>query len=58
MEKLEPRLARVVELRYLIGLSIEETAELLGVSTMTVKRDWIAAKAWLASTLAPSKEPR
>ena len=38
---------RVVELRFFGGLSIEETAEVLGVSASTVKRDWAAAKAWL-----------
>lgn len=39
--------ARVVELRYFSGLTVEETAEVLGVSAMTVKRDWNVAKAWL-----------
>jgi RNA polymerase sigma factor (TIGR02999 family) len=39
--------SRIVELRYFGGLTIEETAEVLGVSTMTVKRDWRAARAWL-----------
>jgi RNA polymerase sigma-70 factor, ECF subfamily len=43
--------ARVVELRYFGGLSVEETAELIGVSTPTVKRDWAMAKAWLAYQL-------
>jgi len=38
---------RIVELRFFGGLSIEETAEVLGVSTATVKRDWAMAKAWL-----------
>ena len=41
------RQARVVELRYFGGLSIEETGEVLGVSPMTVKRDWATARAWL-----------
>lgn len=45
--KLDARKARVVELRYFGGLSIEETAEVLGISPMTVRRDWRAAKAWL-----------
>jgi RNA polymerase sigma factor (TIGR02999 family) len=40
-------LARLVELRFFGGLSIEETAHVLGVSPATVKRDWIPAKAWL-----------
>ena len=45
--KLDPRKSRVVELRYFGGLSLEETAEVLQVSVMTVRRDWRAAKAWL-----------
>ena len=44
---IEPRAARVVESRFFGGLSVEETAEVLGVSVRTVKRDWILAKAWL-----------
>jgi RNA polymerase sigma-70 factor, ECF subfamily len=47
LAKLDPRKSRVVELRYFGGLSIEETAEVLEVSPMTVRRDWRAAKAWL-----------
>ena len=43
----EPRKAEVVKLRYFIGLTIEETAEALGVSTPTAKRDWTFARAWL-----------
>ena len=45
--KLDPRKSRVVELRYFGGLSLEETADVLGSSIMTVRRDWLAAKAWL-----------
>ena len=45
--KLDPRKSQVVELRYFGGLSLEETAEVLEVSLMTVRRDWRAAKAWL-----------
>jgi DNA-directed RNA polymerase specialized sigma24 family protein len=41
-------LGRLVELRYFGGLSIEETAEVLGLSPATVKRHWASAKAWLA----------
>ena len=48
---IEPRAARVVESRFFGGLSVEETAEVLGVSSRTVKRDWIMAKAWLYRTL-------
>jgi len=47
----DARAARVVELRYFGGLSIEETAEVLGVSPRTVKRDWAAARAWLMGEL-------
>ena len=42
-----PRKAQVVELRYFGGLNIDETAEVLGVSSPTVQREWRAAKAWL-----------
>lgn len=44
---LDERQARVVELRFFTGLSVEETAEVLGVSPATVKRDWTLARAWL-----------
>lgn len=44
---LDERAARVVECRFFGGLSVEETAGLLGVSTRTVQRTWIAARAWL-----------
>ena len=47
LAELDPRQSRVVELRYFSGLSIEETAEVLGVSPATVKLDWSMAKAWL-----------
>ncbi len=44
---IDPRKEQVVEMRYFGGLSIEETAEALGVSVRTVKRDWTMAKLWL-----------
>ena len=47
LEKKNPRQARVVELRYFGGLSIEETAQVLDVSPATVKRDWATARIWL-----------
>ena len=47
----EPRRAKVIELRYFGGLSIDETAEALGVSPQTVARDWKLARAWLAVEL-------
>ena len=49
--KLDPRKARVIELRFFGGLSLEETSEVLQVSTDTVGRDWRAAKAWLVREL-------
>lgn len=53
----EPRWAEVVELRYLLGLEVAEVAEVLGVSTATVKRDWRFAKAWLARELDADAAP-
>lgn len=47
LAQLDQRKSHVVELRYFGGLSLEETAETLNVSLMTVRRDWRAAKAWL-----------
>jgi RNA polymerase sigma factor (TIGR02999 family) len=51
LEQSQPRAARVVELRYFAGMSTEEVAECLGVSLATVKRDWLAARAWLYGQL-------
>jgi RNA polymerase sigma factor (TIGR02999 family) len=48
---LDPRKARVVELRYFGGLTVDETADLLNVSGVTVMRDWSLAKAWLQREL-------
>ncbi len=53
LSDLDPDQARVVELRYFAGLSIEETAEVMGTSPATVKREWVAAKAWLWNQLRP-----
>ena len=47
LAKLDERQARVVELRYFSGLSIDETAEVLGIANATVRLDWNLAKAWL-----------
>jgi RNA polymerase sigma factor (TIGR02999 family) len=44
---IEPRKAEVVKLRYFVGMTIEETAEALAISTPTAKRDWTFARAWL-----------
>ncbi len=55
LASLDASQARIVELRYFGGLSIEETAEVLGVSTSTVKRDFSTARAWLYRRLARSE---
>ena len=47
LSRIDPRKVQVVEMRFFGGLSVEETAEVLKVSTVTVKRDWRAARAWL-----------
>lgn len=47
LAQLDPRQARVIELRFFAGLGIEETAAALGISPATVKRDWLVARAWL-----------
>jgi RNA polymerase sigma factor (TIGR02999 family) len=47
----DPDMCKVVELRYFVGLSVEDTAAILGVSAATVKRDWAMARAWLAREL-------
>jgi RNA polymerase sigma factor (TIGR02999 family) len=52
LAQLDPRQARVVELRYFAGLSVEETAETLSVSVATVKRDWAVARAFLRRALS------
>jgi RNA polymerase sigma factor (TIGR02999 family) len=52
LERIDPEQARLVELRYFVGLSNEETAEALGLSPATVKRRWSLARAWLFRELA------
>ena len=58
LETLDPRLGRVVELRFFGGLSTEETAEVLDVNARTVKRDWRKARAFLYALLAERAQPR
>lgn len=53
LESLDPRQARVVELRFFGGLTLAETAELLGISPKTVQRDWMTARLWLQREIAP-----
>lgn len=50
---LDPRQARIVELRFFAGLSVEQTAELLNLSPKTIKREWSLARAWFQQQLAP-----
>jgi RNA polymerase sigma factor (TIGR02999 family) len=50
--RFDPRLGRIVELRYFVGLTTEETAAACGVSPATVKRDWQSARVWLRRALA------
>ncbi|HKQ80177.1 MAG TPA: sigma-70 family RNA polymerase sigma factor [Blastocatellia bacterium] len=52
LERIDPQQGQIVELRYFSGLTIEEIAEVVGVSTATVKREWNAARAWLRRELS------
>ena len=54
LKSMDERLCRVVELKFFAGLTINETAEALEVSSATVERDWTTAKAWLYDRLAPT----
>jgi RNA polymerase sigma factor (TIGR02999 family) len=47
LARIDPRGARIIELRFFSGLTLDETAEVMGISAGTVKRDWSAARAWL-----------
>jgi RNA polymerase sigma factor (TIGR02999 family) len=53
LAQLDPRQSRIVELRFFGGLTEDEIAEVLGVSAITVKRDWRIARAWLFNAIAP-----
>lgn len=58
LAELNPRQARVVECRFFAGMSIDETAEAVGVSNATVRRDWTMARAWLNRELSdPEGDP-
>ncbi len=54
LAQIDPRQGRIVELRYFVGLNIAETADILGISERTVKREWQMAKAWLYAELRGS----
>jgi RNA polymerase sigma factor (TIGR02999 family) len=57
LARLDPRKVQVVEMRFFGGLSVEETAEVLKISTVTVKRDWRAARTWLFRELTGASTP-
>jgi len=54
LAQVDPQRSHIVELRFFGGLTIEETAQVMGVSTPTVERGWRAARAWLQTELSPS----
>lgn len=56
LSTIDPRKAQLVELRYFGGLTIEETANVLGVSTPTVERDWHTARIWLHREISQGKQ--
>ena len=55
-EKQEERMSQIVVLRFFAGLTIEDTAQAMGSSPMTVKREWAVARAWLYDALNSDKE--
>ena len=52
LEKIDPEQAKIVELRYFAGMSVEETADAMGISPATLKRRWSLARAWLFRELS------
>ena len=57
LTRIDPRRAKVIELRFFGGLSVAETADVLQVSPQTVMRDWRLARAWLARELGSDESP-
>ena len=55
LQELDPRQSQVVELRFFGGLTVEETAKVLGISPKTVKRDWAVARAWLHGEMSKDR---
>jgi RNA polymerase sigma factor (TIGR02999 family) len=55
LAQVDPRRAKVIELRFFAGLSVKETADLLQVSPQTVMRDWRLAKVWLARQIGTDR---
>ena len=58
LARVDEQQSKIVELRFFGGLTTEETAQVLGVSTSTVKRDWNVAKAWLTREMTRAGEDR
>src|SRR5207247_4998596 len=54
LEQIDPQQGRIVELRFFGGLTIEQSAKVLGLSSATIKREWSTAKAWLYHELSKS----
>jgi RNA polymerase sigma factor (TIGR02999 family) len=57
LARIDERLPRIVECRFFAGMTDEETAEALGVSTRTVQRDWMRARAWLREVMGGAEPP-
>jgi RNA polymerase sigma factor (TIGR02999 family) len=55
LASIDPRKSKIVEMRYFGGMSVEETAEALGLSSITIMRDWNTAKAWLLRAMRPDE---
>ena len=55
LDRIDPRQSRLIELRFFAGLSVEEAAEVMDVSAVTIKREWRSAKAWVHRELAGSR---
>ncbi len=58
LSAVDPQRSRIVELRFFGGLTIEETAQVMGVSTPTVQRGWRAARAWLQTEMGQSQQSK
>ncbi len=56
LARIDPRQAQIVQLRVFAGLSVEDSAELLGISPATVKRDWSMARAWLVVEIGKNRD--
>ncbi|MFY9556406.1 MAG: sigma-70 family RNA polymerase sigma factor [Blastocatellia bacterium] len=57
LSTIDPRKSRIVEMRYFGGMTVEETAEVLGIAPVTVMREWSTAKAWLLRAISTGESP-